>query len=121
MIFILFGCTAITIEKSIIIHSNLYNHTSFGYINVLLKKNALLILSILHEANNLSNIENPVSMILPTNGAELNNAMIDLICTELCFADLAEEELNYFVQYESGTTTTFTESYILHMDSRAIA
>ncbi|MGN6615836.1 MAG: hypothetical protein ACTHJ5_01555 [Ilyomonas sp.] len=75
----------------------------------------------MHEANNLSNIENPVSMILPTNGAELNNAMIDLICTELCFADLAEEELNYFVQYESGTTTTFTESYILHMDSRAIA
>ena len=60
-------------------------------------------------------------MILPTNGAELNNAMIDLICTELCFADLAEEELNYYAQYESGTSTTFNEPYILHMDSRAIA
>ena len=60
-------------------------------------------------------------MTLPINGAELNNAMIDLICTELCFADLAEEELNYYAQYKSGTPTTFTEPYVLHMDSRAIA
>jgi hypothetical protein len=60
-------------------------------------------------------------MTLPINGAELNNAMIDLICTELCFADLAEEELNYYKQYESCTTSTFNEPYILHMDSRAIA
>lgn len=60
-------------------------------------------------------------MIIPTNGAELSNAMIDLICSELCFSDLTDEELNYYEQHELCVQKNSDKSYVLHMDSRAIA
>jgi len=61
-------------------------------------------------------------MILPTDTTELNSAMIDLLCTELCFAD----ELNYldensYYEEESKSNVPAKESYIMNTDSRAIA
>lgn len=61
-------------------------------------------------------------MILPTDATELNSAMIDFICTELCFAD----ELNYLdetssYEEEPKSDTPAPKSYVMNTDSRAIA